>query len=75
MKYVDGDLEEIKDKWSPSELNEKNMMKIIGFDILGNVDIAKLQLPILGFYYYDFLSLSMIEGEWKIINKLFTHVE
>ncbi|WP_394329748.1 nuclear transport factor 2 family protein [Zunongwangia profunda] len=28
----------------------------------------------LGFNYYDYLSLFKINGEWKIVNKLFTNV-
>ena len=68
-------LEGVEGRQSPSELNEKNTMKIVGLDILGNVAIAKLHVPMLGFNYYDFLSLSVIDGKWKIVNKLFTHVE
>jgi hypothetical protein len=31
-------------------------------------------LPMLGYNYYDFLSLSKISGRWQIVNKLFTNV-
>ena len=75
LKSFDEYLEGVKSRQSPSELNEKNTMKIVGLYIIGNMAIAKLHVPMLGFNYYDFLSLSVIEGEWKIVNKLFTHVE
>jgi hypothetical protein len=29
----------------------------------------------LGFNYYDFLSLLHLDGEWQIVCKVFTHVE
>lgn len=68
-------LEGVKNRQSPDEMKEENRMEIIGLDILGSIAIAKLHVPMLGFNYYDFLSLSLVNGEWKIVNKLFTHVE
>lgn len=32
-------------------------------------------LKMLGFNYYDFLSLGHVNGDWKIVNKVFAHVE
>lgn len=75
LKSLDEYLEGVKNRKSPSELNEKNQMEILSIEIIGNVAIAKLHVPMLGFNYYDFLSLSLVQGEWKIVNKLFTHVE
>lgn len=75
LKPVNEYLAGVKNRQSPSELNENNKMKIIGLDILGDVATAKLHVPMFDFNYYDFLSLSLIAGEWKIVNKLFTHVE
>ena len=59
---------------SPRELGEPNQMEILGIEILGQVALAKVHLPMLGFNYYDYLSLCVIEGEWKIVNKVFSHV-
>ncbi len=75
LKPLDEYLEGVKNRQSPSELNENNKMKIMGLDILGNIATARLHVPMLGFNYYDFLSLSLVAGKWKIVNKLFTHVE
>ncbi len=70
--YIDG----VRNRKSPSELGEDFQMKILGIEILGNTAIAKLtHAPMLGYNYHDFLSLSMVNGEWKIVNKLFSHVE
>ncbi|WP_437398586.1 nuclear transport factor 2 family protein [Flagellimonas lutimaris] len=73
-KSLDDYLEGVGNRKSPSELNEPFKMDILAVEILGHVAIAKLHVPMLGFNYYDFLSLTMINGEWKIVNKLFTHV-
>lgn len=68
-------LEGVKNRESPKDLNEDLKMKIIGIDIIGKIAMAKLHVPMLGYNYYDFLSLSIINGDWKIVNKIFTHVK
>lgn len=75
LKSLEEYLKGVKNRKSPSQLGEENRMEIKGLEIMGNVAIAKVHVPMLGFNYYDFLSLSMIEGKWKIVNKIFTHVE
>lgn len=65
----------VKKRRSPSVLKEKFDMKILGIEVLGAVATVKLHVPMLGFNYYDFLSLTIIDKEWKIVNKLFKHVE
>lgn len=69
--YIDG----VKNRKSPSELNEVFKMKTIGIDILGNIAMIKLHVPMLGYNYYDYLSLTKIDEDWKIVNKIFTHVD
>lgn len=69
--YIDG----VKSRRSPNDLEEDFKMEILAIEIMGNMATVKAHLPMLGFNYYDFLSLSLVRGEWKIVNKLFTHVE
>ena len=69
-EYIEG----VKNRKSPQEQGESFQMEILGIEILGNNAIAKLHLPMLGYNYYDFLSLSKISGSWQIVNKLFTNV-
>ena len=69
--YIDG----IKNRKSPKDLDEDFNMKINSIEIIGYNAVVKAHLPMLGFNYYDFLSLNKINGDWKIVNKLFTHVE
>ncbi|MEQ9288830.1 MAG: nuclear transport factor 2 family protein [Cyclobacteriaceae bacterium] len=75
FKSLENYLEGVKNRKSPRELGEVFKMKILSLEIVGNVATAKLHVPMLGYNYYDFLSLCIVKGEWKIVNKLFTHVE
>ena len=74
-KTLDEYLTGVAGRQSPSKLEEEYRMELVGLDIIGNVALAKVRLPMLGFNYYDFLSISLVQGEWKIVNKVFTHVE
>ena len=75
FKTVDQYLEGVKNRKSPSELNEKFNMEILSIEIINSIAIAKVRVPIFDFNYYDLLSLSKVNGEWIIINKLLTHVK
>ena len=74
FKNLDEYIEGVKNRKSPQEQGESFQMEMLGIEILGNNAIAKLHLPMLGYNYYDFLSLSKISGSWQIVNKLFTNV-
>ncbi|AUP78109.1 nuclear transport factor 2 family protein [Flavivirga eckloniae] len=75
LKNINEYLEGVKNRQSPKDLNEDLKMKIIGIDIMGKIAMAKLHVPMLGYNYYDYLSLVKIDNTWKIVNKIFTHVE
>lgn len=67
-------IETVKVRKSPNDLGETLKMSIVGIDILGEIAMVKLHVPILGYNYYDYLSLFKIRDEWKIVNKIFTNV-
>ncbi|WP_422107060.1 nuclear transport factor 2 family protein [Winogradskyella sp.] len=69
-EYVEG----VENRQSPNELKEPFKMEIIGVDVIGNVAMAKVHLPMLGYNYYDYLSLTKIENDWRIVNKIFSNV-
>ena len=75
FKTLNDYLEGVQNRKSPHELGEDFRMEILSVEILGNVATAKLHVPMLGYNYYDFLSLCLTGNEWKIVNKIFTHVE
>ena len=68
--YIEG----VKERNSPKEIGESFNMDIIGIDIIGSIAMAKLHVPMLGYNYYDYLSLTKVKGKWQIVNKLFTNV-
>lgn len=74
LKSVEEYIAGVKNRESPQDLNEDFKMKIIGMEILGKVAYAKLHVPMLGYNYYDFIALAKIQDDWKIVNKVFTHV-
>ena len=75
LKSIKEYIEGVKNRQSPATLNEAFKMETIGVDIIGKIAMAKLHVPMLGYNYYDYLSLAKINNEWKIVNKLFTHVK
>jgi hypothetical protein len=74
LKNLPDYLEGVKNRKSPDELGENFRMKILGIEILKNMAYAKLHVPMLGYNYYDFITLSRISGKWVYINKVFTNV-
>lgn len=74
VKSISEFLDGIAQRKSPKDSNEINKMKILNIETINSVAIAKVHVPMLGYNYYDFLSLSVLNGEWKIVDKIFTHV-
>lgn len=72
-KSVSDYLNDVKNRKSPKELGEVFNMKIEGIEIVGDQAVVKAKLPMLGYYYHDFLSLSKVNGDWVIVNKLFSN--
>ena len=75
FKTLDQYLDGVKNRRSPSELGEEFRMEIISLEIINLIAIAKVRLPMFEFNYHDLLSLSEINGEWVIVNKLLTNVK
>ena len=42
---------------------------LLSIRIVGNTALAETELYWPGIYYYDFLTLIKIDGEWKIVHK------
>jgi Putative lumazine-binding len=75
FKTVDQYIEGVENRKSPLELNETFRMEILSIEIINSIAIAKARVPLFEFNYNDLLSLSKINGEWVIINKLLTNVK
>ena len=45
---------------------------IQSLEIVGDQAMAKVDVPLLAAHFIDFLGLLKEDGEWKIVNKMFT---
>lgn len=74
FKTLDQYLDSVKNRKSPHALNETFRMEILSIEIINLIAVAKVHLPMFDFNYYDLLSLSKVDGQWIIVNKLLTNV-
>ena len=74
FKPLDDYLAAVANRQSPKALGEVFAMKPLSVEVLDDIAFAKAHCRMLGFNYYDYLSLQRHEGQWLIVNKLFTHV-
>lgn len=47
---------------------------ITSIDVAGNAAVARVDLGYADTHITDYLSLLKIDGEWKIVNKIFTRI-
>ena len=45
--------------------------RIIAVSMTGNAANAQLEIEYPGFFFIDYMNLLKIDGEWKIVNKIF----
>lgn len=55
----------------PAADEPKRSRKIESVDITGNAAMAKVTLDYPAVKFTDYLSLLKVDGEWKIVNKIF----
>ena len=56
----------------PAEDEDQRRREITMVDITGDAAVAKIVLDYPGALITDYMSLLKIDGEWKIVNKIFT---
>jgi len=69
--YLDG----VANRESPASRNEPYGMSILSIDVIGNIASAKVRVKVTGNNYFNFLSLLRTESDWRIVNKLYTHID
>ncbi|WP_204336001.1 nuclear transport factor 2 family protein [Leptobacterium flavescens] len=69
--FLDG----VAKRESPESLGEDFRMKILSLEILGNIAVTKLHVPMFEFNYFDYLLLHKINGKWTVVSKSFIHFE
>ena len=65
-------LEAVANRPVPSVEGMDYAFNIQSLEIVGDQAMAKVDVPLLAAHFIDFLGLLKEEGEWKIVNKMFT---
>ena len=75
--YVDIDawLAAVGARESPKASGEKCTSNVLSVDVTDDVGFARVHSPMLGFNYFDYLSLIKVDREWVIGTKTYVHVE
>lgn len=47
---------------------------ILSIEVIGEQAMAKVECPLLGHYYIDYLGFLKENGIWKIVNKMYAEV-
>ena len=55
----------------PAADESKRKRQILSVDIAGTAAVAKVELDYPSVHFIDYLSLLKVNGEWKVINKIF----
>lgn len=58
----------------PAADEAKRKRRIVMVDVTGDAAVAKIELDYPGVLFTDYMSLLKVDGEWKIVAKIF-HVE
>jgi len=77
MKWVEGEMGEVNAIEALSDyVNSNDPVKskasIISANVAGNAANYQLEIEYETFYFIDFMHLLKIDGEWKIVNKIYS---
>lgn len=76
MKFIGGEykavnaLEFFEENIKPGPAQNRTC-RVVSIDISGNAASAQLQIDYATFSFIDFMHLLKIDGEWKIVSKIF----
>ncbi|AXT53388.1 hypothetical protein D1818_22105 [Aquimarina sp. BL5] len=77
MKWIDKDYKEVNaikgltEGMDGSPLKEKIKTRVVSVNISGNAASAQLEIQFPTFTYIDFMHVLKIDGQWKIVSKIF----
>ncbi|PRB00694.1 hypothetical protein CQ046_17875 [Chryseobacterium sp. MYb7] len=70
-QYIEG----VRNRVSPEKSGKEFKAEIISIDIINSIAVAKLNVKMYDFNYYNFITFNHIDGKWLIINKTLTNVQ
>lgn len=73
-RSLDDYLDVVTNRESPHAKGEPFRMKPITIEVTHEIAFAKVSCPMYDYDYVDYLSLVRQDGQWRIVNKLFTDI-
>jgi len=70
-QYLDG----VKNRQSPKDSGKPFSGNIIAIEIVNSIAIAKVQVKMYDFNYFELLSFHKFNDEWLIVNKMISDVQ
>jgi hypothetical protein len=70
-QYLDG----VKNRQSPKDSGMPFKGSIIAVDVVNSIAVAKVQVKMYAFNYFEILSFHQIDKQWGIVNKMITDVD
>lgn len=67
-------LEAVANRPIPRDEGMEFGFNIQSLEIIGDQAMAKVDVPLLAAHFIDFLGLLKEDGQWKIVNKMFTMI-
>ncbi|MEE1899707.1 nuclear transport factor 2 family protein [Flavobacterium rakeshii] len=73
-KTLEEYLERVANRVSPKDYGTVFKGKIIAIDVINTIAMAKVNLKMYTFNYYDLLTFHKLNDKWVIVNKALTNV-
>ncbi|MFP8892042.1 nuclear transport factor 2 family protein [Chryseobacterium sp. EZn1] len=70
-QYIEG----VGNRISPQKSGKDFKAEIISIDIMNSIAVAKLNVRMYDFNYYNFITFNHIDRQWMIVNKTLTNVQ
>lgn len=82
MKYIDAKTNEFKDvpiadfiaRVKANTTKQERKIEIVSTNIEGNAANGKIKIETGNVIMYDYMNMLKIDGQWKIVSKIFTRI-
>lgn len=64
-------LELVDERISPARRGDAYAYRVLSLEVLGDQAMARIDCPLLGRRYVDYLGLLREDGIWRIVNKMY----
>ena len=58
----------------PKEQGDRYDFKVLSIEVIKDQAMVKLECPLFDFFYVDYLGLLKENGQWLVVNKMYTDV-